>query len=120
MTAPFRLKRPPSLRENDVERSCLDLLRLKGYWITRQHVGKFKTVDGRWIHLGEKGLPDWIAIHERHPGFMLEVKREEGGQLSPDQVLKIRQLTMGYRLRVAVVASAKALSEWLKGHERSP
>jgi hypothetical protein len=116
----FRLKAPPPLSENDVERACLDLLRVRGYYPARQHVGTFKTSDGRWIRLGERGLPDYMVIHARHPGFMLEVKREAGGGLSADQRFKIQQLTLGYRLRVAVVASSRELAEWLTGHERSP
>ena len=38
----FRLKHP-RLSENDVERACLDLLRLRGYWVIRQQSGLFKT-----------------------------------------------------------------------------
>ncbi|HEY1897581.1 MAG TPA: hypothetical protein VGG62_14975 [Terracidiphilus sp.] len=110
---PFRLKAPLPLAENDVERACLDLLRLQGYWATRLHVGKFKTIDGRWITIGEKGLPDWIALHARRPGFLLEVKRPGGG-LSADQIFKIQQLTLGYRLAVAVVESALELAHWLE------
>jgi hypothetical protein len=45
----FRLQHP-RLSENDVERACLDLLRLRGYWPIRLHAGRFKTPDGeRWI-----------------------------------------------------------------------
>jgi hypothetical protein len=116
---PFRLKAPPPLSENDVERACLDLLRVRGYWVKRQHVIRCKTQDGRWITIGEKGDPDYVALHGKYPGFHLEVKRPGGG-LSADQRFKIQQLTLGYRLRVAVVASSRELAEWLTGHERSP
>jgi hypothetical protein len=111
--APFRLRAPLPVKENDVENACLDLLRLKGYWVTRLHVGRFKTVDGRWLTIGEKGLPDWIALHARLPGFLLEVKRPKG-ELSVDQQMKIQQLRLGYRMAVAVVDSARALACWLE------
>jgi hypothetical protein len=114
------LTAPLPLAENDVERACLDLLRLRGYWISRQHVGRFRTIDGRWIVIGEKGLPDYIVIHAKYPGFLLEVKRQSGGVLSAEQIVKIQQLTLGYRLRVAVVTSSQELQDWLTRHERSP
>jgi hypothetical protein len=116
--APFRLKPPPKprLSENEIERSCLDILRLRGYLVLRQQSGLFKTPDGRWIRLGEKGIPDYAAVHRLHPGFLLEVKRP-GGQLSPDQAAKIQELRLGYRIAACVVDSAAALSEWLNEHE---
>jgi hypothetical protein len=114
----FRLKSPPRLTENDVERACLDLLRLRGYWVIRQQSGLFKTPDGRWIRLGETGLPDYAAIHSRFPGFLLEVKRPGTGP-SPEQETKINQLRMGYSLAIGVVDSVEALLQWLNQHEES-
>jgi hypothetical protein len=116
--APFRLKPPPKprLSENEIERSCLDILRLRGYLVLRQQSGLFKTPDGRWIRLGEKGIPDYAAVHRLHPGFLLEVKRP-GGQLSPDQQNKIQEYRVCHRIAVAVIDSVEALSEWLNEHE---
>jgi hypothetical protein len=48
------------LSENDVEEACVNLLRYRGYWPVRQHVGKVRTPDDRWITLGAPGLPDWL------------------------------------------------------------
>jgi hypothetical protein len=116
----FRLRPPLALSENDVERACLDLLRVRGYWAARQHVGAFRTPGGDWVRIGEKGVPDYLVLHGRYRGFLMEVKRQSGGVLSPEQAFKIQQLTLGYRLRVAVVTSSKELADWLQDHEHSP
>src|SRR5262245_47006559 len=118
----FRLTAPkrPRLAENDVERACLDLLRLRGYWIVRQHAGLAKTPDGRrWIHLGDKGLPDYAAVHAVHRGFLLEVKRP-GQVLSADQVRKHEEIRVGYRVAICVVDNVSALPPWLALHELEP
>src|SRR5215813_10342973 len=52
----FRLTSPRvKLVENDVERACVDLLRLRGYYVVRLQSGLFRTPDGRWIRIGEPG-----------------------------------------------------------------
>jgi hypothetical protein len=113
----FRLKSPPGPSENDVERGCIALMQLRGYWVIRVQSGLFKTPDNRWIRIGEKGIPDYAAVHERWPGFLLEIKRTGGG-LSPEQIQKIQELEMGYRLSVGVVDSTTAMSSFLDTHER--
>jgi hypothetical protein len=113
--AVFRLKRPV-IQENSVEDGCLSVLRHRGYWPIRLHVGRFRTLYGGWITMGDVGTPDWAAIHPRHRGLLLEVKRP-GGELSIAQVRKIDQLRLGYGLPVAVVDSAADLSTWLDRHE---
>src|SRR5262252_10124255 len=111
MTRAFRLTAPQlKLVENDVERQCLDLLRLRGYWAARLHAGTFKTVDGqRWIRGVEKGTPDYGALHELYPGFLLETKRP-GGSLTLIQSAVITNLERGYRLAVCVADGSGALA----------
>jgi hypothetical protein len=45
----FRLTSPPKpkLSENDVERTCLDVLRYRGYRPVRVPAGKYRTPDGQ-------------------------------------------------------------------------
>ena len=106
------------LSESDVAKACKHLLALRGYWRGRNHAGLFLTYDGkRPIRGEEKGTPDYVFVHERYPGFLLEVKRP-GGKLSPDQVRKIAEIRMGYRLAIAVVDSVEELAAWLDEHER--
>jgi hypothetical protein len=69
--------------------------------------------------MGERGTPDWAAIHPTHRGFLLEVKRP-GRELDLHQRAKVDQLRIGYGLRVAVVDSAADLKAWLAEHERAP
>jgi len=112
---PFELT-SPRLNENDIEAQCLGLLWRRGYYPVRLNSGLFKTADNRWVRVGERGLPDYIAIHERYRGFFLEVKRP-GGKLSEDQQIKIRNLRHAYHLRVAAVDSVETLHAWLNEHE---
>lgn len=114
----FRLKSPAlKLSENDVKKGCLDLLRLNGWWPIRQHVGLFKTPDGRWISMGEKGDPDYVVV--KAPSFFLELKRP-GGELQPEQSDRIFQLRRFYGLDTVVVEGVEELMEWLNRQKRGP
>jgi len=115
----FRLTSPPRLkvRESDVAKACVDLLRWRGYFVLRLQTGLFKTPDGRFVPVGEKGLPDYIAVHERFPGFLLETKRP-GEELGPEQILKVEEIRLGFRIAVAVIDSVDAMTPWLDEHER--
>lgn len=113
----FRLTAPPPLREDDVERACIEFLRLRGYWVGRNHCGTFRSIDlRRWIKGAPKGTPDYACLHEVFPGFLLEVKRP-GGDTSPDQKKQIMEIRLGYHLAIAVVDTAEALEAWLGKHE---
>lgn len=105
------------LSENDVERQVLDVLRRRGYYVARQHAGRAQTPDGRWLTLGEKGVPDYVAVHAVHRGFLLEVKRP-GATLSPDQVRMHQIIRAGYRLSICVIDDVSALPPWLALHEQ--
>ena len=113
---PFRLTAPPPLKEADVKRACLDLLRLRGYYVQRTNSGLFKTPDGRWIRIGEVGVPDYVATHQTFPGFLMELKRP-GGDVSPEQKTRIMEIRLGYHLAIAVVDTVEALDVWLRQHE---
>jgi hypothetical protein len=100
----------PKVSENDVRTACLQVLRLRGYWPVRQHVGKFKTVHGNWISVGEPGDPDYAVLTA--PGFFLETKRP-GNDLSPAQIARIRDLEVLCGLKTVVVGDVEQLIEWL-------
>ena len=52
----------PELTEAQVTRQICDFLRARHWRLTRNHVGRFRTPDGkRWIKSGEKGEADWTA-----------------------------------------------------------
>ena len=117
MSKRFQLK-PPVVRtsENDVRKACLDILRLRHWWPIRQHVGLYKTPDGRWIRIGEVGDPDYVAV--KPPSFFLETKRP-GGELEPEQIKRISDLKTFYGMDTAVVESVEELIDWLD-QNRSP
>ena len=116
---PFRLT-PPSLRENDIERACLDLLRLRGYFVVRIHSGLFRSADGqRWITGAEKGTADYIAVHKRHRGFLLETKRPTLA-LTEAQRSRAAEILAGYGVPTVTAASARALRLWLDQWETQP
>jgi len=106
----FRLTAPKiKLVENDVEKACLDLLRLKDYYPIRLQSGLLKTPDGRWLRVGEPGLPDYVIV--KHD-FFLEVKAP-GGKLSEAQIAKIFEIEKVRRIPVATVDSVEHLAAWL-------
>lgn len=113
MASKFRLTSPKvKLVENHVETAVIDVLRYRHHLPLRQHVGRFRTLDGkRVITAGELGLPDYAI-----PAFFVEVKRP-GGELSDEQKWKIFELEKCWDLETAVVESADELVEWLKNRE---
>ena len=111
----FRLTSPRiKLVEDDVEKACIDLLRLRGYYVVRLQSGLFRTPDGRWVRIGEPGLPDYAVIKR---DFFLEVKRP-GGKLSAAQVEKVFELEKAYGIAVATVDRVEHLARWLDDHEK--
>ena len=111
----FRLTSPKiKLVENDVERACIDLLRVRGYYVVRLQSGLFKTPDGRWIRIGEPGLPDYAVL--KHDFFM-ECKRPNA-KPSPAQIQKVFELEAAYRIKVATVDCVEHLERWLDEYEK--
>lgn len=114
----YRLQAPTfPLSENDVETACKTLLGTRGWKHERLLAGVFRSMDNRRvIHGAAKGTPDYLVVHPRYPAFYLETKRP-GGELSDIQRFKILEIQQGWRLAVAVVASAAELAVWLDHHE---
>ena len=108
----FRLTSPiVKLSENDVEKQCLDLLRLLGFNPIRLHAGTFKSLDGKRHLKGvEKGTPDYCV-----PLFYVETKRP-GEKPTPEQTQKIEELQLIWKLPSAVVSSPEELQLWLEQH----
>jgi len=108
----FRLRSPKiKLSENDVEKACLDLLRVRHLYPLRQQSGLFWTPDKtRRIRVGEPGIPDYVI-----PRFFLEVKAP-GREVSEVQREKIWTLKQHWGLETVVVASVEELIEWLALH----
>ena len=107
-----------NLNENDIEKACLDVLKVRGYLAVRIHSGTFRSADcKRWIKGADKGTPDYITAHARYPGFLLETKRP-GAQLTDIQQYRVWEIQQGYRIAFFKADSAQALTRWLDQHER--
>lgn len=114
----FKLTPPKiELSEKDVIRQCTDVLRLRGYWVQRNHVGKFQTIDGRWIKMGPPGIPDYTAIRAEYPAIFIEFKRP-GKTLRPTQRQRFGEIQEAYRLHAVMIDSLEGLLEYLARHER--
>lgn len=71
--------------------------------VIRNNVGKYKTIDNRFISIGQKGMPDLLCVLPHGAVVWLEIKTPSG-KLSQDQVeyhIKLRH----YGHTVAVVHS---------------
>jgi hypothetical protein len=108
--------KPAVMVENDVEKQCLDLLLYRGWYPIRLQVGRFKTVADKWLTIGKAGLPDYVVIHESHPGFFMETKRPKGDR-SDVQIRVHWELTKAYRLAVVTIDGLDPLRAWLAAHE---
>lgn len=109
--------RPAKQVESDVVKTCLDYLKLRGYYPIRQHCGKFWTWDKMRVLTGaDKGTPDWAFLHAVYPAFLLEAKRP-GGQPKPGQRERIAQIHMGYKLEIVVIDDIDTLREFINGRE---
>jgi len=116
--AVFRLTAPPAIKLNErqVIRQCADFLQLRGYWLQRNPVGKFKTMRDTPVYFGPTGIPDYIAVHAKFPAFFLETKAT-GRNLRPTQVSKFAEIQFGYGLAAVAVDGIEDLIVWLDGYE---
>jgi hypothetical protein len=110
----FRLKPPlaPKLSENDVERTCLDLLAYRGWYVVRLQSGLFKTVDGRFVRVGAPGLPDYVCLHAERPAFFLETKRQKGA-LSLVQEQKQFEINVCFKIPTITIDKVEDLIDYL-------
>lgn len=69
--------------EADIQRACLEVLRLRGVWAWRTNSGAVK-VGKRLIRLAPPGTPDILALLPGGRLLGVEVKRP-GGKLRPTQ-----------------------------------
>jgi hypothetical protein len=104
------------LAEKDIVAACLDLLAVRGYKTYRLHSGGARYPDGQWFALNKPGTADYVALHGRYPGFLLETKRP-GKDLAASQRQMALELLQGYNIPTVKAATARELVEWLDFHE---
>jgi len=112
--APERALQPS---ENHIEDAVLAYLRLRGWLVKRQHVIRVKAASGCWITIGERGDPDYLALHSRFPAFALETKRP-GRKADAHQLAKHNEYQFVWKIPVVVADSLDALKTFLAEHER--
>jgi hypothetical protein len=113
----FRLTSPRIvMTERDVIHNCTAVLRQRGYWLKRNHVGRFVTPSGDWVTMGPPGIMDYIAVHETWPAFFVEFKRP-GEVLRDTQQTEFQEIQFGYRLAAVMIDSVHELIDFLSGHE---
>ena len=112
------LRPPPGPDENEIESSCKRLLDVRGWLYFRLHSGDFWTLDKkRIVKHAFPGCPDYVCVHPRHVGFLLETKRA-GGQLTPAQIRVKGELAIGFPgLAVVVIDGVRDLRIFLDAHE---
>jgi hypothetical protein len=115
----FALAPEPALKltEDDIEEQVIKFLGFRGWLVKRQHVIRVKSQSGNWITIGERGDPDYIALHSRFPAFAIETKRP-GRHADPHQLAKHDEYQFVWKIPVAVIDSLEALRAFLAEHER--
>ena len=115
---PFRLSSPkPKVLEKHVADQIKQSLLRRGWIPIRQQSGLFKTPDGRFVAVGQKGLADYIVMHAKFPAFFLETKRPKR-HLSDQQCIK-RWEYDAYGLRTCKADSVEEILAFLERHEAS-
>lgn len=83
-----------SPKESDIQKSILDYLLMRGYFVWRNNTGAFGAESNgrkRWIRAGKKGAGDIIGLTKEGHFLSIEVKRR--GQLpTDDQIRFIRSV----------------------------
>jgi hypothetical protein len=117
----MRFKLTPPVKAGPLERDIANAIKaslLRRGWVpVRQHSGKFRTQDNRWITVGEPGIADYICLHRDHPAFFLETKRE-GHQPTDQQRLKQWEYQQAYGLAWVVADTVEKVLAFLEEHER--
>ena len=69
--------------------------------VLRMQVGRFKTIDNRWIDVGTKGCPDLLYLGNNGQTTWIEVKTSSG-RLSVEQLsFHMHLRNMGHKVGVA-------------------
>ena len=63
--------------------------------------------------MGSPGLPDYICVHQAHPGFFLETKRQKG-QLTLVQQQKHFEIATAFKIPVITINEPNDLVDYLK------
>lgn len=113
-----RASSPYEPRESAIAKTMRSFLERRNWKMLRQQSGVFLTLDQkRHVPVGEKGLPDYVCVHELYPAFFLETKRP-GAKRSSEQVTKHWELEKQYHLTTLTTDRLEALVPWVEAWEK--
>jgi hypothetical protein len=109
--------RQPRVKETEIAKECRNELARRGYLVLRIQCGLWRPLHGKGLYTGApKGTPDYVALHPRRPGFLLETKTQ-GRWLSPEQSFQHQVIQQGFQLAICTVRDVWALMAWLDEFE---
>lgn len=95
-----------AMTEHDIQSLIQIELSKRGYFVTRQNVGKVRMADGRWFDTGlPVGFPDLVA-YKNGNAYFIEVKNAKG-RTSKQQDLLHDALRNRYNMTVGVARSVE-------------
>lgn len=101
------------MKEAEVLKECLFLLKRKGIFCWRQNTGAFETKNGGFFRSSIAGVSDILGILPDGRFLAVECKRESGGVVSEKQKQFIANIKACGGVAV-VVHSGKELREYLE------
>lgn len=100
--------------ENEVRKDCLKLLKTYGFLSRTLYTGGIPVGGGKLVPNPAIGIADTLVVHPiKKCLFFVELKRNSGGKLSPEQQTFIWDVTQ-CNIDVFVVTSATMLERKLK------
>jgi hypothetical protein len=118
--AKIRYSKNGGLLEETVLEQIREYLISLGWTVIRIYTGGIPLGRGVWGVNQCKGIPDLICFHNDSPDMMwIEVKKEKGGRVSPEQK-KWHGLLSSHRQIILLVNSLECLKQQLKDCRNEP
>ena len=103
----------PTLNENQTTKQIIEYLEWNGYRVWKLYNGGVSDGKGGYRKKPDKykGVPDIVAIKESGEVLFVEVKREKGGKVSPEQAEFIRLVNTCNRVRGVIARNIEEVKE---------
>lgn len=103
--------------ERDIQKACLDLLRLRGFFVWKQNTAGIRKPNGSYIPSHTAGMADIIGVAPGGRFVAVEVKRP-GGRLTPAQQDFLLQVQFSDGL-AGVVFSVDELNQMIRRWQKN-
>jgi hypothetical protein len=97
--------------ENQVEAQIIRYLQKRGWVVDRIQVGLLYTKDGRPVHVGRPGQPDWRANHPRMGYLEVEIKATNGKLSQRQREYLASREAMGFQ-NITWASSLEMFQRW--------